>query len=95
MCLAVPGCIVSIREDGTGGLDRTGRVDFGGLSREVSLACTPGAGVGDYVLVHVGMAIGVVDADEARRVLGYLADIEALEAGADARGTTTGGKLPP
>jgi hydrogenase expression/formation protein HypC len=95
MCLAVPGRIVSIREDDTGGLDRTGRVDFGGLSKEVSLACTPGAGVGDYVLVHVGMAIGVVDAAEATRVLGYLAEIEALDGSASAGGTTATGESPP
>lgn len=59
MCLAVPGKIVSIENE-----DhplRMGRVDFGGVIKDVSLATTPDAGVGDYVIVHVGFAISKLD----------------------------------
>jgi hydrogenase expression/formation protein HypC len=59
-------------------LQRTGRVDFGGIVKEVSLACVPEAGVGDYVIVHVGMAISKVDPEEAQRVLEYLKQIDEL-----------------
>ncbi len=56
---------------------RTGKVSFGGSLREVSLACVPEAKVGDYLLVHVGMAIQIVDEAEAREVFSYLEQIEA------------------
>ncbi len=68
MCLAVPGKIVS--ETGEG-LDRLGKVDFGGIVKEVRLAYVPEARVGDYVIVHVGFAISVVDEEEARQSLEY------------------------
>jgi len=76
MCLAVPGKIVSI-----GGVDpllRSGRVNFGGIVKEVNLGYTPEAGVGDYVIVHVGFAIGTVDEEEARRVFDYLREMDEL-----------------
>ena len=66
MCLAVPGKIVSV---GGEGLSRTGRVSFGGTLCEVSLACTPEARVGNYVVVHVGLALSVIDESEALRTL--------------------------
>lgn len=79
MCLAVPGRIVSIA--GEDPLERTGKVDFGGVIREVNLACVPEAQVGDYVMVHVGLAISVVDEAEAREMLECfeLLDAEATE----------------
>ena len=58
MCLAVPGRIVDVAGDDP--LSRVGRVDFGGILRQINLAFTPEAEVGDYVLVHVGFAIGIV-----------------------------------
>ncbi len=70
MCLAVPGQIISLEDCDP--ILRTGRVDFGGIVKEVSLACVPEATVGQYVLVHVGLAIGVVDEIEARRVFEFL-----------------------
>ena len=76
MCLAVPGRIESIAEAGP--LMRTARVDFGGVTREVNLACVPEAATGDYVLVHVGFALSVIDPAEAERIFGYLKEIEAL-----------------
>lgn len=73
MCLAVPGRLIELRGDDP--LTRTGRVDFAGVRKEVNLAYTPEARVGDYVLVHVGFAIGVVDPEEAKRVFEYLDEI--------------------
>lgn len=65
MCLAIPGEILSIQ--GEDPLSRTARVNFGGLIKEVNLACVPQAQVGDYVLVHVGLAINLLDAAAARQ----------------------------
>jgi hydrogenase expression/formation protein HypC len=66
MCLAVPGLIECIE-----GQDfaRTGKVNFGGVVHEVNLACVPEANVGDYVVVHVGVAISKLDKEEAEQVL--------------------------
>lgn len=77
MCLAVPGKLISI--DGDEPMFRTGVVDFGGVRREVSLACVPEARLDDYVLVHVGLAIAIIDAAEAQRVFDYLAEMDELE----------------
>jgi hydrogenase expression/formation protein HypC len=70
MCLAIPGKIVSIDSDDP--VVRRGRVEFGGVIREVSLACVPEAVVGDYVLVHAGFALNVVDEEQARLTLEFL-----------------------
>lgn len=69
MCLGIPGRIVEIAEASTGGLMRMGKVDFGGVSREVCLAYVPEAQVGDYVIVHVGFAISRLDEAEAQETL--------------------------
>jgi hydrogenase expression/formation protein HypC len=74
MCLAVPGQVVELRN-----LEppfSSALVDFGGVRREVSTACVPEATVGDYVMVHAGIAISRVDADEAARVLESLRQLE-------------------
>lgn len=76
MCLAVPGQIVDIA--GEDPLLRMGRVRFGGITKEISLVYTPEANAGDYVLVHVGFALSVIDEIEARRVLKYLDEIDEL-----------------
>ncbi len=75
MCLAVPGKLTEV----TGGddLTRVGRVDFGGVARDVSLAFVPDARPGDYVLVHVGLALTRIDADEAERLLEALQSLGA------------------
>jgi hydrogenase expression/formation protein HypC len=78
MCLAVPGKIVSIFEEGNLGL-RRGKVDFGGIGKEVCLDYTPDARVGDYVLVHVGFALTVVDELEAQRVFEALRQLNQLD----------------
>jgi len=67
MCLAVPGRLIEIRD--ACALTATGRIDFGGVVRAASLACLPDARVGDWVLVHAGIAIAVVDADRRAAVL--------------------------
>ena len=76
MCLAVPGRVLSM----TGGdeLSRTGKVSFGGVVKEVNLAYVPEVKVGDYVVVHVGFALSVVDEAEANQVFDYLRQMEEL-----------------
>jgi len=78
MCLAVPGKIVTIVVEQFFGL-RTGKVDFGGIRKEVCLDYTPEARVGDYVMVHVGFALSVVDEAEANRVFDALRKLDLLE----------------
>ena len=65
MCLAVPGELVSIEEHNDP-LWRMGEVRFGGVHRQVSLACVPEARLGDQLLVHVGMALTVLEADDSQ-----------------------------
>ena len=76
MCLAVPGRLLSIAGDDL--LARTGQVSFGGILKEVNLACVPEAKIGDYVIVHAGLAISVLDEEEAARTLAYLQQIQEL-----------------
>jgi len=78
MCLAIPGQVQSI----TAELDetfRSGKVSFGGITREVNLSMVPDARIGDYVLVHVGAAISVVDEAEALETFKYLQQIGDLD----------------
>ncbi|RMF38444.1 MAG: HypC/HybG/HupF family hydrogenase formation chaperone [Chloroflexi bacterium] len=76
MCLGVPGKIVEVWDTA---LMRMGKVDFGGVTREVSLAYVPEAQVGDYVIVHVGFAISVLNEEEAQETLALLAEMGQLE----------------
>ncbi len=76
MCLAVPGEIVSITGDAP--FNRMGKVRFGGVLKEVSLAYVPEAQVGDYVIVHVGFALNTVDPEEAQRVFETLQAMDEL-----------------
>lgn len=71
MCLAIPGKIESI-SDSEDPLLRTGRVNFGGIVKRVSLAYVPEAGTGDYVIVHVGFALSRVDEGEAQKIFEQL-----------------------
>jgi hydrogenase expression/formation protein HypC len=77
MCLAVPGKIISILNDDP--IMRLGKVNFGGIVKEINLAYVPEANIGDYVIVHVGFAISTVDEEEANRVFEYLEQIGELE----------------
>jgi hydrogenase expression/formation protein HypC len=74
MCLAVPGQILDVEGDDP--LTRTGRVSFAGVVKRANLAYVPEAKTGDYVLVHAGFALTVLDEAEALRTLAYLAEYE-------------------
>ncbi|MBI4677951.1 MAG: HypC/HybG/HupF family hydrogenase formation chaperone [Elusimicrobia bacterium] len=80
MCLAVPGKIISIQE-GEDPLARTGKVSFGGVVKEASLAYVPEAKVGDYAIVHVGFAISLLDESEAARTFEYFKQLDELAEG--------------
>lgn len=69
MCLAIPGKIVEINED------KIAKVDFDGVFRNASLDVLPAAKVGDYVLVHAGFAIEIVDVEEAKKTLELLGEL--------------------
>jgi hydrogenase expression/formation protein HypC len=74
MCLAVPGEIVELED--SAGLP-TGKARFGGIVREVCLAYVPEAKVGDYVIVHAGFAISMVEENEAKETLRLIEEIAA------------------
>ena len=76
MCLGVPGKIESVA--GHDDVTRTGKVNFGGVMKHVHLGYVPEATVGDYVIVHAGFALSVLDEDEARRTLEYLSQLEPV-----------------
>ncbi len=76
MCLAVPGRILEIQGDDP--VLRTGKVDFAGIVKTVSLAFVPEARAGQFVLVHVGFAIEVMDEAEANQVFEYLREMGEL-----------------
>lgn len=78
MCLAVPGQVVEIAPEPDPAL-RRGKVDFAGVRKDVCLAFTPEARIGDYVLVHVGFALCIVDEAEAQRVFEMLQQMGELE----------------
>lgn len=77
MCLAVPGKITSITDDDL--LTRRGKVIFGGIVKEVNLSFVPEADIDDYVMVHVGFAISMVDEQEAHKVFEYLKEMDELD----------------
>ena len=77
MCLAIPGKIISI-EPSADIIFKKGIVSFDGINREVNLAMVPEAKVDDYVLVHVGVAIQLVDEEEAKKTLEYLKELNEL-----------------
>ena len=84
MCLGVPGKVLEIQPDA---LDMNmARVSFGGLVKEVCLAYTPEAEVGDYVIVHVGFAISRIDEQEALRVFELLREMGELDELEEPRG---------
>ena len=78
MCLAIPGKIQSI-ELMYDGLVRMAKVSFGGIIKQASLEMVPDAQIGDYVLVHVGVAITRVDEEEAAKTFEYLKEIGEID----------------
>ena len=77
MCLAIPGCVMEIEAD-------TARVDFGGVRRRIGIGLVPEVKLGDYVLVHAGFAIQIVDQEEAGRQLDLIRQL--LDAEEEAAG---------
>ena len=78
MCLAIPGLVESIRDEhGT----RMGRVNFGGVVKDVCLAYLPDIAVGDYTIVHVGFAISRIDEASALATLQTFEDLGLLDEG--------------
>ncbi|NOT12303.1 MAG: HypC/HybG/HupF family hydrogenase formation chaperone [Methylococcaceae bacterium] len=77
MCLAIPGQIISLIDD-TDPLGRKGRVSFSGISKEISLAYVPEAKINDYVIVHAGFALSILDEAEALASLQALDDLAAF-----------------
>jgi hydrogenase expression/formation protein HypC len=73
----VPGKVISIEGDDP--ILRAGKVNFGGVIKQVNLSYVPEAKVGAYVIVHVGFALSVVDEEEAMRVFEYLRSMDDLE----------------
>jgi hydrogenase expression/formation protein HypC len=78
MCLAVPGQIIGLSDD-TDPLARTGRVNFSGIVKEISLAYVPEAKINDYVIVHAGFALSVLDEAEAQASLRAFHDLADFE----------------
>jgi hydrogenase expression/formation protein HypC len=78
MCLAVPAKIISLNSNADE-LLRTGNVDFSGVQKEISLAYVPEANIGDYVIVHAGFALSVLDEDEALASLQAFSDLAEFE----------------
>jgi hydrogenase expression/formation protein HypC len=76
VCLAIPGRLIEVSEDPHG--VRMGKANFGGIVKQVCLEYTPEANAGDYVLVHVGFALGKVDEGEAARTYQLLEEMEQL-----------------
>ncbi len=78
MCLAIPGKITSIAERAEG-IMRMGKVDIGGIIKQINLELVPEAKVDDYVLIHVGVALQIVDEEEAGKTLRFLQGTDDLD----------------
>ena len=76
MCLGIPGKVLEIHSP-DGGVPM-GKVEFGGITRDICLAYLPDVVVGDYVLVHVGFAISKIDEEEAQEIFSYIEQIGEL-----------------
>ncbi|HET7143463.1 MAG TPA: HypC/HybG/HupF family hydrogenase formation chaperone [Anaerolineales bacterium] len=76
MCLAIPGKIMEIYQKDS---LRMAKIDFGGIAKETCLAYTPEAKMGDYVLIHVGFAISLMDEEEAQETLKLIREVAEFE----------------
>jgi len=74
MCLGIPGKVLEVFERDSLPM---GKIEFSGIAKEACLAYTPEAQVGDYVLIHVGFAISLIDEQEANEIFQYLDEIQA------------------
>ena len=77
MCLSIPGKLIQIAPE-LDNIFRTGKVSFDGVIKEVSLTMVPEAKLNDYVLVHVGAAISIIDEEEAKRTFELLKEFNEL-----------------
>ena len=77
MCLGVPGQVLEIEQDALG--LSYGKVQFGGIVKEINLTYTPDVKVGEYVVVHVGFAISHLNEEEAKKVFSYLEELGELK----------------
>jgi hydrogenase expression/formation protein HypC len=77
MCLGIPGKIIEIYESSGIGM---GKIDFGGVTREVCLAYVPEAQIGDYAMIHVGFALNLMSEAEAKESLDLLRQLAETEA---------------
>lgn len=75
MCLAIPALLVELRDH------QQALIDLGGIRKPISIALVPEARVGDYVIVHVGHAIGLIDPEEAQRTLALFAEMARIADG--------------
>ncbi|MFV1979220.1 MAG: HypC/HybG/HupF family hydrogenase formation chaperone [Myxococcota bacterium] len=89
MCLAIPGKLVTMEGDTPE--TRTGTVDFGGIQRVINLAYVPEAEIGNYVLVHVGFGLAVIDEVEAEKTQALLEELGEFEEGDGRRKEGVGG----
>lgn len=80
MCLAIPGKIIDISEQEIAAF-RTAKVNFDGIIKDVNLSLVPEAEVGNYVLVHVGLALNTIDEDEAMKTLQLLKEMGEIDLG--------------
>jgi len=78
MCLAIPGKVIEIKKE-KDSIFKMAKVSFGGIVKEVNLAMIPEAKIGDYILVHVGVAISIIDEEEAQKTLDILIQMEELD----------------
>ena len=78
MCLGIPGRVASIAAESAG--VTMGTVDFGGITKEICLACVPEVEVGEHVIVHAGFAISKIDEQEAGEVFRMLEEISEVSA---------------
>ena len=78
MCLAIPGKVISVESEDQE-IFRTGKISFGGIIKQVNLSMVPGINVGEYVLVHVGVAVGKIDEQEAMLTLEYLEQMGEMD----------------
>ncbi len=75
MCLAIPGQVIEIMETELG---LAGKVSFGGAVRDVNLSCVPEVKPGDYVVVHVGLALSIIDEEEAEKIVEHVSESEEI-----------------
>lgn len=78
MCLAIPGKIIGLEEE-IESVFRIGKVSFGGITKKINLGLLPEAKIGDHVLVHVGVALSIVDEEEAKRTMDFLMGTDELD----------------